>query len=175
MYPSLCNRVFWILKVPKLENVNSCVIFFSHVWVCTSLHQCLTCSVDRWHEPEEDGPRVGRQRFLYGSQEGIEVKLASCMSDCCHAGLSLHTCKHTQTGDVMTRLYYDVMSSLSLFRLIVTWYRHSIDSYNGVSQQAAEDSLHLCGGNVLPSPTKRVATAIPEINVAVFIHHQHVT
>ncbi len=44
-----------------------------------------------------------------------------------------------------------------------------------MSQQAAEDSLHLCGGNVLPSPTKRVAAAVPEIHVAIFIHYQHVT
>lgn len=57
----------------------------------------------------------------------------------------------------------------------LTWYSSSIDGYSSVSQQAAEDPLHLCGGNVLPSPTKCVAAAVPEIYVAVLIHHQHVT
>lgn len=78
--------------------------FFNvYICVCMTLHQCLTCSVNRWHESEEDGACVGRQRFLYSDQERIEVKLAFCVSYCCHTGLSLHTCTQTEkSGDEQT-------------------------------------------------------------------------
>lgn len=150
-----------------------------------SLNCCLTCSVNRWHESKEDGACVGGQGFLCSNQKSIEVKLTSCMSYCCHTSLSLHTCTQTdrQTGDVINRGQYNnthikqllLFPILALSRLISTWYRNSIDSYISVSQQATEDSLHLCGGNILPSPTKGVAVAVSEIHVAIFIHHQHIT
>lgn len=44
-----------------------------------------------------------------------------------------------------------------------------------MAQQTTENPFNLCGGDILPSPAKSVAASVPEIHVAIFIHHQHVT
>lgn len=59
--------------------------------------------------------------------------------------------------------------------VVVTWHGHAVHGHVGLSQETAEDALHLRGGDVLSSPAEGVPATVTEVHVAQVVHHQHVT
>lgn len=58
---------------------------------------------------------------------------------------------------------------------IPTWHWYAIDSYVSLFQKAAQNALHLCGGDIFSPPAKRVSATVTEVHIAQLIHHQHIT
>lgn len=57
----------------------------------------------------------------------------------------------------------------------ITWHRHAVHSHIRLIKMIAKYALHLCRRDVFSSPSVSVPTAVTEVHVAKFIHHQYVT
>lgn len=60
-------------------------------------------------------------------------------------------------------------------KLTITWHCHTIDSNISLPQKAAENALHLSGGDIFSFPAECVPATVTEVHVAQVIHHQYVT
>lgn len=56
----------------------------------------------------------------------------------------------------------------------ITWHCHAIHSDISLPQQAAENALHLSGGDIFSFPAKCVPAAVTEVHVAKVIHDKYV-